>query len=608
MLQPRQRAARWGSGLVAISLLAGCNATQQPFRVPGLPGTAGTPAAQATATQPAPLDLVQADPCAESARQEASLGQSLLGAMLGVAGGALAGRLIGDMLGNRKLGTQLGALAGLAIGVKIGYERGNDTYRRQCELHRAALAQGTVVHVATIQSGNEVAGEVIVAAADAHFHAGTARLTPKGTAYYEAMAAQYASDAQMRSYEASVRRAASATQRAELDNLRQYQASADDQARVMAMWNELRIVLTGHTDDQVPAELAGQISEGRARAVAELFRARGVPQASLFYQGAGSAWPVADNRSAQGRQQNNRVEIVVLYGDGALGDYQDARRPDFSKYSENPELWPQASPPRAAAPAPAATRKPAPVARKAPPVTASARRAAPAAPAVAAPPSAAAGPAALEFQGMPLSQWLRTRDAARSVTAMVGEPHARSRIDIGRLFGIGTAHASQNIIDRCDQDRPRADAGALKRLSDGAAVRERRAPDPSDYFLGLSNRALGGLAGPHWVSVQGLSPRAATGELDGPLGVQVFEDFGAKGDDARRDAQPDFASARHSAYGVRGDKGLLVRQFFADARGLRCMDLVIPDRLPVTQAGLAYVVYRVDGQDKVAPVELTLGK
>ncbi len=74
---------------------------------------------------------------------------------------------------------------------------------------------------------------------------------------------------------------------------------------------EVRIV--GHTDDFGGSlEETQRISEQRAQAVVEYLVQRGISPARLLASGMGARQPIADNRTAAGRAQNRRVEIVVV--------------------------------------------------------------------------------------------------------------------------------------------------------------------------------------------------------------------------------------------------------------------------------------------------------
>lgn len=78
---------------------------------------------------------------------------------------------------------------------------------------------------------------------------------------------------------------------------------------------QTHIDVVGYADG-VPAKAGDPrsnqaLSEARAWQVAQILIAAGVPAQRMSVSGKGDADPVGDNRSAQGRAQNRRVEIVI---------------------------------------------------------------------------------------------------------------------------------------------------------------------------------------------------------------------------------------------------------------------------------------------------------
>lgn len=73
-----------------------------------------------------------------------------------------------------------------------------------------------------------------------------------------------------------------------------------------------RIKIVGHTDN-VGKDAANQkLSEGRAKAVREALIERGIDGARIEAEGKGESQPIDTNDTEEGRQNNRRVEIVVL--------------------------------------------------------------------------------------------------------------------------------------------------------------------------------------------------------------------------------------------------------------------------------------------------------
>ncbi|HWQ56804.1 MAG TPA: OmpA family protein [Bryobacteraceae bacterium] len=73
----------------------------------------------------------------------------------------------------------------------------------------------------------------------------------------------------------------------------------------------LRLVVEGHTDSVGGEAYNQRLSEDRGEAVRGYLTGQGMPESSVTAKGFGKMQPVASNDTAQGRQQNRRVEIVI---------------------------------------------------------------------------------------------------------------------------------------------------------------------------------------------------------------------------------------------------------------------------------------------------------
>jgi OmpA family len=69
--------------------------------------------------------------------------------------------------------------------------------------------------------------------------------------------------------------------------------------------------IEGHTDSVGGDAFNVHLSEQRANSVRDFLGEQGVSLSSITAQGFGKAEPVAANDTAEGRQRNRRVEIVV---------------------------------------------------------------------------------------------------------------------------------------------------------------------------------------------------------------------------------------------------------------------------------------------------------
>jgi outer membrane protein OmpA-like peptidoglycan-associated protein len=75
---------------------------------------------------------------------------------------------------------------------------------------------------------------------------------------------------------------------------------------------DLKLSIEGHTDNVGQADANRELSERRANAIREYLVAQGIDAARLQSKGLGATTPAASNDSAEGRQQNRRVELVRL--------------------------------------------------------------------------------------------------------------------------------------------------------------------------------------------------------------------------------------------------------------------------------------------------------
>jgi outer membrane protein OmpA-like peptidoglycan-associated protein len=73
----------------------------------------------------------------------------------------------------------------------------------------------------------------------------------------------------------------------------------------------LKLDAEGHTDSTGSDDFNQRLSEHRAQAVVDYLRAQGIPSSNLSFRGEGSSAPVASNETAEGRQRNRRVELIV---------------------------------------------------------------------------------------------------------------------------------------------------------------------------------------------------------------------------------------------------------------------------------------------------------
>lgn len=71
------------------------------------------------------------------------------------------------------------------------------------------------------------------------------------------------------------------------------------------------ITVEGHTDSQGQRQYNMDLAKKRADAVRDQLVARGVASDRIKAVGVGPDRPIADNKTAEGRANNRRVEIIV---------------------------------------------------------------------------------------------------------------------------------------------------------------------------------------------------------------------------------------------------------------------------------------------------------
>lgn len=396
------------------------------------------------------------DPCSNNARN------------IGIASGVLLGLLIGKNMGDGKSGAlSTGAIVGGLVGGLIG----SDIDRKRCELSKVARQYDLNMTFSAISASGEVLVPVAVQGkvtestttqqpiigntltvrdkdgAAGHFESGSDQLTPRAREYFTAIAAQYSSEKMLDG---------------QLDPKRREELARQASQR--------RLFLIGHTDDTGSSQFNATLSERRAKAVAGFLKQQGLPESTLYFQGAGETLPIADNRTDTGRAANRRVEIVEVADEASFKKYLEARKPNYTFYrpadvataTSDSANKPQPDVGEATVVPPAASASASAKPEKKNQVVASSQK--PKSPTVApvlAPTASAtmAKPPLFNFGGAPYS--------AQQATLNVGSlSPAKSGFSL-----IPKAHADDAVImSDCSRDRPRA-AGTVKSLRDGTTYK-----------------------------------------------------------------------------------------------------------------------------------------
>jgi outer membrane protein OmpA-like peptidoglycan-associated protein len=95
-------------------------------------------------------------------------------------------------------------------------------------------------------------------------------------------------------------------------------ARVEQLAAVMREYPERNVLVEGFTDSTGSLATNQDLSERRAMSVRQALVARGIDPRRIVSRGHADRYPIADNTSASGRQQNRRVEAVLSDAKGEL--------------------------------------------------------------------------------------------------------------------------------------------------------------------------------------------------------------------------------------------------------------------------------------------------
>lgn len=186
------------------------------------------------------------------------------GTAVGVGVGAATGALLGQAIGHNTGSTLLGAAAGAVVGGIAGNMIGSYMDRQEEEMRKAvAHRKGTRVE----RRQNNL---TVTMKSDVLFDSGSYALKPGG-----------------------------------YDEVRRI-------ADILVRYPETRVIVEGHTDSTGSERYNQELSEYRARAVADALVQDGVNAARITAQGFGESRPVATNATETGKQMNRRVTIHVI--------------------------------------------------------------------------------------------------------------------------------------------------------------------------------------------------------------------------------------------------------------------------------------------------------
>jgi len=177
------------------------------------------------------------------------------GAAIGAAAGTVAGAIIGHQSGNRGAGAVIGGLSGAALGGAIGYKM--DQQAKELEqIEQAAVKREE--------------DRLVVTLSDAVlFDIDSAALKDPA------------------------------------------KETLGQMADVMIRYPENDILVKGHTDNTGLEKYNQELSERRAKAVKNYLIGSGISGQRITSIGFGETMPISSNDTAEGRQENRRVEIEI---------------------------------------------------------------------------------------------------------------------------------------------------------------------------------------------------------------------------------------------------------------------------------------------------------
>ncbi len=87
----------------------------------------------------------------------------------------------------------------------------------------------------------------------------------------------------------------------------------NDVVKIMQENPEMKLAIDGHTDWVGSDEMNQTLSDNRANAVKTYITGKGIDESRITSAGHGESMPIADNKTAAGRQKNRRVELTLTY-------------------------------------------------------------------------------------------------------------------------------------------------------------------------------------------------------------------------------------------------------------------------------------------------------
>lgn len=346
------------------------------------------------------------------------------------------------------------------------------------------------------------------------------------------------------------------------------------------------ILVVGHTDATGNPQLNQRLSEQRAQNVGRALEQAGLSGKNLYFQGAGSSRPVADNDTSEGRAANRRVEIAALASEALLKQRleQEGSNLAYLRYGTTSESAKPASTRAPARSRPAKTTPAVSSAPRTPPAATDTGSVRATAPATTASRPGTSGPAAIvDFGGQPVSS---------STASLAASLKPRS----SGFSLISEAHAG-GVMKSCYSDNARI-GGQAKNLASGRTV---ETSETKKYLPGMNGRAWAGLVNGHLVTLSPVRVLSDNATVTENPKVYITRDYQTR---HNRKADAPLAAVANA---WEGEDSILYRVYLQNEQqqALSCIDLLIPKETKKAQQGqLFYSNHHSPYQASYAPLGL----
>lgn len=100
-------------------------------------------------------------------------------------------------------------------------------------------------------------------------------------------------------------------------------ANLNELSTSLSTYDETDLKVLGHTDSQGSASYNKELSVNRANSVKSYLQSKGIASTRVNIEGFGEVDPVATNNTEEGRQQNRRVELVIVANEDLVEKAKD---------------------------------------------------------------------------------------------------------------------------------------------------------------------------------------------------------------------------------------------------------------------------------------------